>query len=148
MIRSKLLIGALEICNLPELGISDLKIRIDTGAQTSSLHVDNIKSVKRKGKPWVTFDIHPNLYNVDETVKAEAPLKDVRWVKSSNGTRQQRYVIETLFQIGNREWPIQITLTDRSDMTYLMLLGREGMKDHVLVDPHETFICGPESEPV
>lgn len=147
MIRDKLLIGALENVNLPELGITDLKIRVDTGAQTSSLHVDNIRSIKKNGKPWVKFDIHPNLYNVDEVVTAEAKLKDVRWIKSSNGTRQQRYVIETLFQIGNREWPIQITLTDRSDMTYLMLFGREGMADHVLVDPSETFICsGDNSE--
>ncbi|EWH12097.1 transglutaminase [Catenovulum agarivorans DS-2] len=142
MSQDKLLIGALEIANLPELGISDLKIRVDTGAQTSSLHVDNIRTVKKNGKPWVKFDIHPNLYNVDEVIRTEAKLKDVRWIKSSNGSRQQRYVIETLFQIGQREWPIQITLTDRSDMTYLMLFGREGMGSHVLVDPSQTFICG------
>ncbi|MCU4674595.1 RimK/LysX family protein [Catenovulum sp. 2E275] len=139
--KNKLLVGALEVCHLPKLGIKDLTVRVDTGAQTSSIHVDNLRKVTRKGKPWVEFDIHPNIYNVDEVIHCESPIKDIRWVKSSNGTRQQRYVIETVFEVGGQNWPILITLTDRSDMTYMMLLGREGMQDKILVDPSETFLC-------
>lgn len=142
----KLLVGALEVCHLPELGIQDLKVRVDTGAQTSSLHVDNIRSIKKQGKPWVEFDIHPNIYNVDEVSRCTAKLKDVRWIKSSNGTRQQRFVIQTTLALGGRSWPILLTLTDRSDMTYLMLLGREGMQDKVIVDPSETFLCEQSSQ--
>lgn len=138
---NKLIVGAIEVCHLPELGIKNLSVRVDTGAQTSSIHVDNLKKITKKGKPWVEFDIHPNLYDVNEVTRCESRIKDIRWVKSSNGTRQQRFVIETDFEIGEQRWPILITLTDRSDMTYMMLLGREGMKDKILVDPSQNFLC-------
>lgn len=136
----KMIIGALEVCDLPEINITELQVRIDTGAQTSSLHVDNLKRFKRAGKPWVRFDIHPDFYNVDTVNQCEAKLHDIRRVKSSNGTSQQRYVIKTNIQMGGEVWPIEITLTDRSDMSYLMLLGREGMGDKVLVDPSQNYI--------
>ncbi|NVK11263.1 MAG: ATP-dependent zinc protease [Gammaproteobacteria bacterium] len=142
---NKLLIGSLESINLPELGIKDLQVRVDTGAQTSSIHVDHIERVKKNGKQWVAFDLHPDSYNVDATIRCEAPIHDIRRVKSSNGEVQQRYVIKTVMELGDQQWSILITLTDRSDMTYLMLLGREGMSDRVLVDPSQTYLSSTQS---
>ncbi|WP_053980074.1 ATP-dependent zinc protease family protein [Marinagarivorans algicola] len=136
----KMIIGSLETCNLPELGINNLEIRVDTGAQTSSLHVDNITRLKQNGKPFVQFDIHPDIYNIDELVTCCTPICDIRRIKSSNGESQERYVIKTLLELGEQSWPIEITLTDRSDMSYLMLFGREGMSHKVLVDPSQTFM--------
>jgi hypothetical protein len=141
---SKITVGALEVCDLPDLGIKDLQIRVDTGAQTSSLHVDNIRKVKKGGKPYVRFDLHPDIYNLGEIVECLTKIKDIRRVKSSNGESQQRYVIETTLKLGGDQWPIEITLTDRKDMSYLMLFGREGMGDRVLVDPSETFLLANE----
>lgn len=140
--NTKVVIGSLETCNLPELGINNLEIRVDTGAQTSSLHVDNIQRLKKNGKPFVQFDIHPDIYNIDELVTCCTPIADIRRIKSSNGESQERYVIKTLLELGKQSWPIEITLTDRSDMSYLMLFGREGMSNKVLVDPSQTFILG------
>lgn len=144
MSRDKLIVGVLEQCSLPELGITDLKVRVDTGAKTSSLHVDNIKTIKKNGKPWVSFDIHPNIYNVEELISTSAKLVDIRWIKSSNGNREQRYVVNTALLLGDRTWDIQLTLTNRSDMNYLMLLGREAMQKNILVDPSATFLCSNE----
>ncbi|WP_317928742.1 ATP-dependent zinc protease [Halioxenophilus sp. WMMB6] len=141
----KLIIGSLESCNLPELSIYDLQIRVDTGAKTSSLHVDNIRRYRQGGKPWVKFDIHPDVYNVNHIVECASRLHDIRTIKSSNGVSEERYVIKTPIQLGQHSWPIEITLTNRSDMNYLMLLGREGMGDKVLVDPSETFILSSEN---
>lgn len=138
--KAKIVIGAIEACHLPELSIFDLHTRVDTGAKTSSLHVDNIQRLKKDGRTWVVFDIHPDIYNVDTVVSCEAPLFDVRRIKSSNGKSEERYVIKTLLDLGGQQWPIEITLTDRSDMSYLMLLGREGMGDRVLVDPSQNFV--------
>ena len=86
------------------------------------------------------FDIHPDIYNVESVIEATAPLKDIRQIKSSNGESQERYVIKTTLVLGDQSWPIELTLTNRSDMTYLMLFGRQGMGDKVLVDPSETFL--------
>lgn len=47
--------------------------------------------------------------------------------------------------MGGQEWPIEITLTDRSEMSYLMLLGRQGMADKVIIDPSQTYLAGSDS---
>lgn len=135
----RMIIGNLELCQLPDLGIADLEVRVDTGAKTSSLHVDNIRRFRKKGKLFVEFDLHPDIYNLDKTVQCSAPVVDSRKIKSSNGVTEQRYVIQTAFALGGQQWPIEITLTNRQEMSYLMLLGREGMGDRVYVDPSRAF---------
>jgi hypothetical protein len=138
--NNKVIIGRLESIALPELGINDLQVRVDTGAKTSSLHVDNIKKIIVDGIHKVSFDIHPDSHNVDNVVTCKAKISDIRKVKSSNGTSEQRYVIETPIVLGNEKWPIEITLTDRSDMSYLMLFGREAIGTKFLVDPSQVFL--------
>lgn len=135
----RLIIGNLELCSLPELGIVDLEVRVDTGAKTSSLHADNIRKFRKRGKLFVAFDLHPDIYNLEKTINCEAPVVDSRKIKSSNGSAEQRYVVRTTFSIGQQSWPIEITLTNRQDMSYMMLLGREGMGDRVYVDPSRAF---------
>jgi len=139
---NKLTVGALEVCDLPQLEINKLHIRVDTGAQTSSLHVDNIEEFDKDGEKWVSFDIHPDVHNVNTVVRRQAKIFDSRVVKSSSGDKQNRFVIETQIVLGGQEWPIHITLTDRSSMTYLMLLGRQAMQDRILVDPSLEYILG------
>ena len=142
--NDKITVGAIENCKLPNLGIQSLDVRIDTGAKTSSLHVDHIKKFKRDGKPWVSFDIHPTVHQVEETISCESVLKDIRRIKSSNGQVEERYIIHTDFSIGGQSWLIDISLTDRSDMSFLMLLGREGMGNKILVDPSETYLISSD----
>jgi len=139
---TKFTVGALEVCDLPQLEITKLHIRIDTGAQTSSLHVDNIEEYEKDGELWVGFDIHPDVYDVNTVVRRQAKVFDKRVIKSSNGDRQTRLVIETEMVLGGQSWPIHITLTDRSSMTYLMLLGRQAMQDRILVDPSIEYLLG------
>ncbi|TWX47865.1 ATP-dependent zinc protease family protein [Colwellia hornerae] len=137
---SKVIIGRLESIALPDLAIDELQVRVDTGAKTSSLHVDNIKKSIVDGVNSVTFDLHPDVHNVDTMQQCTAPISDMRKVKSSNGTTEQRYVIETPIVLGEENWSIEITLTDRSDMSYLMLLGREALGKRFLVDPSKVFL--------
>jgi hypothetical protein len=140
--NNKQLVGALELCDLPELKLNRLETRVDTGATTSSLHVDNIVEFKKeKGKEkWVRFDIHPDTHDVNQVVQREAKVKSVRRVKSSNATHQRRLVIETDILITGMQWCIELTLTDRSEMKYLMLLGREAMSGRLIVDPEHEFL--------
>lgn len=143
-INDKKIIGRLESIALPELAIEDLQVRVDTGAKTSSLHVDNICKFKKNGKLWVKFDIHPDVYNVKTVVNCSALISDIRKIKSSNGSAEQRYVITTPITLGTDTWPIEITLTDRSDMSYLMLFGREAIGTRFLVDPSVVFVNSTE----
>ncbi|MBA6224914.1 MULTISPECIES: ATP-dependent zinc protease [unclassified Colwellia] len=138
--KQKIIIGSLETITLPDLAITDIQVRVDTGAKTSSLHVDNITKFKKNGKVMVRFDLHPDVYNVENMISCEAPIHDIRRVKSSNGTSEQRYVISTPVKLGSELWPIEITLTDRSDMSYLMLFGREAIGERFLIDPSKAFV--------
>lgn len=138
--NNKKVIGRIETIALPDLAIDELQVRVDTGAKTSSLHVDNIIKKMHNGKHCVTFDIHPDVHNVDKVVQCIAPISDIRKVKSSNGSSEERYLIETPVVLGTEKWIIEITLTDRSDMSYLMLFGREAIGSRFLVDPSKVFI--------
>lgn len=137
---NKPILGCIESCNLPDLGISDMNVRVDTGAKTSSLHVDNLTKYVEDGVTLVQFDIHPDNHNVSHLVTCNAKVTDIRKIKSSNGESEQRYVIKTPIKLGKHMWEIEITLTNRSDMNYLMLLGREGLGEQFLVDPSAVFL--------
>tara|TARA_B100000446_G_C10361409_1_gene273243 strand:- start:89 stop:532 length:444 start_codon:yes stop_codon:yes gene_type:complete len=138
---SKFLVGALESCDLPDLGISNMPVRVDTGATTSSLHVDNIEEFEKDGKSWVRFDIHPDIHNVEKIVTTTARLSSKKTVKSSTADKERRAVIKTNFSLGGQTWKIKLTLTNRSTMSYLMLLGREAMQDRIIVDPSVEFLA-------
>lgn len=142
--EKKRMVGALELCDLPELAITGLNVRVDTGAATSSLHVDNLEEFEQDGELWVSFDIHPDIHNVSRIERRQAKVVGQKRVKSSTATREQRYVIHTPIVMASEQWEIQITLTDRSEMTYLMLFGREAMNGRFIVDPeHEYLLTGP-----
>jgi hypothetical protein len=142
--QSCTVIGAVECGTLPELGISSLPMRVDTGAATSSLHVENLQEFKRGGRNWVSFNLHPDIHNVDLGVRITTQVKGRKKVKSSSADTERRIVIDTLLALAGQEWVIQLTLTDRSEMTYPMLLGREAMAGRFLVDPaHEHLLAGP-----
>lgn len=138
--QNKPLVGSLELCDLPELSIQNLNIRVDTGAATSSLHVDNIEEFERDDDLWVSFDIHPDIHDVNEIVRREAKVQTIRKVKSSTATKERRYYIETPIEMAGMRWNIHLTLTDRSEMTYLMLLGREAMSGRLIVDPEHEYL--------
>ncbi|MFT5541225.1 MAG: hypothetical protein ACI97K_001166 [Glaciecola sp.] len=133
--NEKIIVGNLELCDLPDLGIIGLHVRVDTGAATSSLHVDNIEEFKLEKETWIKFDIHPDIHDVKKLIRCQAKVAAKRKIKSSTATSQRRYVIETNIVMAEQVWRIELTLTNRSEMTYLMLFGREAMAGRFLVDP-------------
>ncbi len=142
MLQNKIILGSEEWCSFPELGIPTIKARVDSGAKTSALHAINIAPFKKEGQNWVKFDINPIQNNVKTIINCEAPLVDKRVVKSSSGFREERYVIQTNLEIGNTNWNIEMTLTNRDSMGFRMLLGREAMSGRVLVDPAQQYLLG------
>ncbi len=141
--RQKMLAGTLECGDLPELGITGLAMRVDTGAAISSLHVDNMEEFRDGGRLWVSFDIHPDYHNVDKVVRVKALVRGRKKIKSSSADLEKRLVISTPLTLGGHTWTIKLTLTNRADMTYLMLLGREAMAGRLVVDPAEEFLLSP-----
>ena len=143
--QDKTLIGSEEWCSFPQLGIPAIKARVDSGAKTSALHAINIKIFEKNGAEWLKFDINPIQNNSKSIIHCEAQLVDQRIVKSSNGTREKRYVIRTDVELGSHNWQVEVTLTNRDSMGFRMLLGREAMVGRLIVDPEKKFELGQPS---
>ena len=133
----KLTFGWEEWVSLPELGLPAIKAKVDTGARTSALHAHDIETFGSSAKPKVRFRVHPLGGRSDITITCSAPLIDRREVTSSNGESEQRYVISTRMDVGGQSWPIEITLTNRQQMSSRMLLGRQALGDHITISATE-----------
>ena len=133
------ILGWEEWVALPELGLPAIKAKVDTGARTSALHAFFVEPVRTKRHPRVRFGVHPIPRRADIAIVCTAPVVGQRDVTSSNGDRERRYVISTPIRIGEREWEIEVTLTNRDAMSYRMLLGRQAIGGGVLVDPASSF---------
>lgn len=133
-------IGWREWVILPELGIHQIKAKIDTGARTSALHAFSLKPFQESGKQKIRFDIHPIQNNTSVITTCVADIIDTRWVTDSGGHREERFVICTPITIGDKTWPIEITLTERDTMLFRMLLGRSAIRKRFLINPGRSFI--------
>lgn len=141
MNRAKILpvVGWRELAQLPDLGLSDIPAKIDTGARTSSLHGEVVEEFEREGKRYVRF-----LVDYDgEPHKCEAVHVDIRGITSSNGETQRRYVIKTPLIIGDVRFRAEITLADRSSMKFPMLIGRSSLRRRFQVDSGYSWLQTP-----
>jgi hypothetical protein len=123
------LIGRAEKVAFPELGLFAVPARVDTGAKTSSIYA----SVKNnKGVLEVVF-LSEDYEGYSSKVHRYRDFEKVI-VASSNGTRQQRYKIKLLIEVGNRKIRARFTLADRSTQVYPVLIGRNVLAGKFIVD--------------
>jgi hypothetical protein len=123
-----LVIGWIEHLDLPDLDILQLRAKIDTGARTSALHATHIKVFDKDGMPWVRFQVFTSDNKPGNW--AECPVHDRREIKNTSGIPEERIVIRTRLRLIDRSWPISVSLTDRSNMRFPMIVGRTALKKH------------------
>ena len=139
---SPIILGWREWAALPALGINRLKVKIDTGARTSALFARDIEAFERDGQHWVRFVVYPRQGTHRGAKTCEAPVLDIRNVRSSSGHVHKRAVIETEIVIGARRWLIEVTLAKRKHMKFRMLLGRQALAGHCLADSGGSYLQG------
>lgn len=135
-------VGWREWVRLPALGVPWIKAKIDTGAKTSSLHAFELTPLERDGAPWVRFSIHPWQATALDAAEVELPVHDERAVRSSSGHAETRYVVLLPLTLAGREVLAEVTLTDRDEMGFRMLVGREALVRGFLVDPARSYVGG------
>lgn len=138
--RQNPVIGWREWVALPELGVKKIKAKVDSGARTSSLHAFDLKIYRRGKFEYASFKLHPTQRSSKGELQCTARILEYRRVKSSNGATQLRPVILTQLHLMGQIWEIELSLTNRDEMGFRMLLGRESIRKRFLIDPGKSFL--------
>lgn len=150
MEQRKLVVGWREWLALPDLGIEKIAAKVDTGATTSVLHARDVRVIVDTDGSYVEFS--PPLLRVQRSPhswaahgprRVRAALIDERFVKSSSGIEERRYVIRTRVKILDQDFLTEFSLAVRSRMQFPVLLGRSALRNRFVVDvatPQETLL--------
>jgi hypothetical protein len=139
-------IGRLEPINFPEWDLYDIDAKIDTGAYTSSLHCHHIKPVKKEDGEYVRFNLLDPSHETYNDKLFELPIHRKKVVKSSNGSTEERFVVKTKVQVFDRILTAELSLTDRSEMRYPVLVGRKLINGRFLVDVSQKYLSKKETK--
>ncbi len=138
--HSNILAGWREWVRLPGIDVPWIKAKLDTGAQTSSLHAFDSEEFKREGSDWVRFTVRPWQESEEDGVVVELPVHDRRRVRSSNGIVQERLVVRMNLVLIGHEVDAEVTLNNRDQMGFRMLIGREALQQGFVVDSGRSFV--------
>lgn len=133
-------LGWKEEASLPDWSIPRLRVKLDTGARTSAIHVASITAVSEHVRGGVTLPVvrlviplsrlHP-----ERCATVETPVIGYKSVRDSGAKAEQRAVVRTRLVLGPLDHNIDVTVTDRSGMIFRMILGRHALDGHAIVDP-------------
>ncbi len=138
----KLLVGWCEWVVIPTLGIPAIRAKIDTGARTSSLHAINIERYRKNGVDRVRFEVEPLRRYTRLRIPCDTEVIDQRAVKDSGGHSEDRLVVRTTIQLQAFTKSVELTLTERPNMRFRMLIGRTTMVPDMIVNPAVSYHLG------
>ena len=140
------MLGWREWLALPDLGLSAVRAKVDTGARSSALHVEQADVFNQDGVEMVRFTLDTGRRGAPPQT-AMAPVHDRRRVIDSGGHATERIFIRTRLRLADRDWPIEINLTDRQSLLFPMLLGRSAIRGRFWVNPARSFLLGVADAP-
>lgn len=130
--RRYITVGWSELIALPEWGVASLRAKIDTGARSTALHVDDLETYQG----MASFRIHHGQAIETQVVRIAS-------VRSSNGHTDERVFVRTVLRLGNYQRPVELSLVDRGDMRFPMLVGRTALSGRYLVNPGKRRLTKP-----
>ncbi|MBO9041434.1 ATP-dependent zinc protease family protein [Curtobacterium flaccumfaciens] len=131
--------GWREWAGLPDLGVPWIKVKLDTGARSSALHAFDLEELPGER---VRFSLHPWQDTDADASTIECDVHDRRIVRSSTGHTQERIVVRTRIALAGQVVESEVTLSNRDQMGFRMLIGREALRQGFLVDPARSFMAG------
>jgi hypothetical protein len=140
-----LVVGWRERVGLPDLGITSITAKVDSGAASSSIDVSDVAEYTAEdGTTRLRFEIR---HKKRRTVEGDALVVARRTIRNPGrgGREEQRYVISTTLRVNGQEWPIELNLARRTRMRYRMLLGRQALAGRCVIDPGASYLLGKPS---
>jgi hypothetical protein len=137
------ILGWVENAHLPVPGL-ELKAKLDTGAETSSLDARILKKFRKAGKRWVRFSV-TDRESGEEFVIVRERVRTIGVVQH-DGSRQTRPVVKLKICLAGTLLDTEVSLIDRSEFIYPLLLGRSALASFALIDAGNTFLSQPDCE--
>jgi len=132
--KRKPTLGRRDKADFPEFNLIDLDVKIDTGAFTSAIHCHHIETTEQNGLKLIRFRLlDPSHPQYEEQVYSSSHF-DERVIKNSFGKSERRYVIQTEIRLFGQDYPIELSLSERGEMKYPVLLGRKLLQGQFVVD--------------
>lgn len=155
-LHSSTIVGWREWVSLPDVGVPWIKAKLDTGARSSALHAFDIEELPAEadgtgdgagdgvghGVDRVRFSVRPWQRSEDDVVTVEYAVHDRRTVRSSSGHAEERIVVLVDVHLFGRTVTAETTLSNRDQMGFRMLIGREALRQGFVVDPGKSFLAG------
>ena len=134
-LKKKITIGRKDKVNFPGLGLKDLDIKMDTGAFTSAIHCRKIEKKVKDGKKMLVFTLldptHPQYQHKEFSTEKYGEKR----IKNSFGVSEKRFVVETDIILFGHKYPIELSLSERGEMRFPILIGRRFLMGKFIVDP-------------
>lgn len=127
-------IGRNDKVDFPALKLFNIKVKVDTGAYTSTIHSHDIKEVEVEGEKYLEFKLLDPEHKKFKDLIFRVKDYSIKKIKSSFGDMEERFIISTTIRIFAEELPIELSLSKRSDMKYPILLGRKFINKRFVVD--------------
>lgn len=132
--KNKIVIGKKDKADFPELGLQEIDIKVDTGAYTSSIHCHHIKECLENGESFIEFQLLDPSHKDYNHKKFRVKNFKEKKIKNSFGNSEIRYIIKTTILIFNKVIPIELSLSERSEMKFPVLIGRKLLNKRFVVD--------------
>lgn len=134
----KITIGRIDKGDFPELELTDIDVKIDSGAYTSSIHCANIEEVIINDINFINFTLLDSEHPLYNNKLFSSKNYTTKVVKSSNGVSEERFAVQTEIILFNKTFTIDLTLSERSDMKFPVLLGRKFLNKKFIIDSSRT----------
>ncbi len=130
----KITIGRKDKADFPELLLKNISLKVDTGAYTSTIHCHHIKEIMIDNVSYIEFELLDPSHQKFKGDRFKTKNYTKKLVKNSFGMSEERFVVQTTIVIFNNEYPIELSLSERHDMKYPILIGRKLLNGRFIVD--------------
>lgn len=132
--KKKLTLGRKDKANFPELGLKDLDIKMDTGAYTSAIHCHKIEKIEKDGKKMVVFTLLDPTHIQYQHKEFSTEKYIEKRIKNSFGSSEKRFVVQTDIMLFGHKHEIELSLSERGEMRFPILIGRRFLMGKFIVD--------------